>query len=161
MSKKRYSSKELPPYQFVPGLNPHPKKSGGHMEGESDPQCEPINRQSPFESEILRYGLDLFNSGHYWEAHVYFEALWNAHGRTGSEALFFQGLIKISAAFLKLKLGQSDLYRQHLERAKELFELILSREEIDFLGFHLPNIIQEIEEAMVTKGVTFEVHPRW
>src|SRR5689334_15901904 len=88
----------FPSYIFIPGVNPHPKKTGGHSHGEPEPKSEPLDLQKPQDSQFLRFSLDLYNYGYFWESHVYFEALWNAHGRQGSVADFLKGMIKLSAA---------------------------------------------------------------
>ncbi len=115
----------LPKYKFVPGQNPHPKKNGGHMEGEKDPVALPVDIHHPESNESLRYAIDLFNHEFYWESHVYFEALWNAHGRVGSTADFFKGMIKLGAAGVKADINQVIAAKAHLERAKELFSEVM------------------------------------
>lgn len=47
------------------------------------------------------YAVDLYNFAYWWEAHEVWEGLWKSTARKSPEADFFQGLIKISAAFLK------------------------------------------------------------
>ena len=47
---------------------------------------------------LLR-GVDLFNSGHYWEAHEVWEAEWTPD-RKGHDSGFYKGLIQIAAGCL-------------------------------------------------------------
>jgi len=103
MTKRRYSEQSFPSYVFIPGQNPHPKKEGGHMEGKSEPIAAPLDLEHPETSPEFCYGIDLFNHRYYWESHVYFEALWNAHRRHGVVADFLKALIKLSAAGVKNK----------------------------------------------------------
>lgn len=155
--KRFIPSWPFPPYIFIPGSNPHPKKVGGHMEGLADPKTDPINILSPQESLFLRYSLDLYNHGYFWEAHVYFEALWNAHNRKGCVADFLKGMIKLSAAGVKLQLNQRLLAHEHFMRAKELLEIVSSTEGEVFLGFNLTRIITELKE----EKLEIQVFPDW
>ena len=47
---------------------------------------------------LLR-GIELFNSGHYWDAHEVWEAEWTPD-RTGPDSGFYKGLIQIAAGCL-------------------------------------------------------------
>lgn len=47
----------------------------------------------------LRRGLDLFNSGHYWEAHEVWEEEWTPD-RKGPDSGFYKGLIQVAAGCL-------------------------------------------------------------
>jgi predicted metal-dependent hydrolase len=47
----------------------------------------------------LEQGIDLFNDGHYWEAHEAWEADWMPD-RRGSDSGFFKGLIQVAAGCL-------------------------------------------------------------
>ena len=135
--KRLIPSLPFPSYIFIPGVNAHPKKEGGHMEGQLDPVSEIIDLNHPEDSKFLRYSLDLYNHGYFWESHVYFEAIWNAHGRVGSVADFLKGMIKLGAAGVKLQINQANNARLHFLRAKELFESVMKAEGSTFLGFNL------------------------
>ncbi len=157
--KRYFPGRELPAYVFVPGENPHPKKSGGHMEGVPEPVSPPLDMDRPWESEALRYALDLYNHGYFWESHVYFEALWNAHLRTGAVADFLKGMIKLGAMGVKLRAGaEGPTARGHRDRARELFETVRALAGEKFLGFDVGNILRELDREEVE---TFEVHPDW
>lgn len=151
----------LPDYIFVPGANPHPKKSGGHMEGLGDPVAGPIDRNHPESNEFLRFALDLYNHGYFWESHVYFEALWNAHGRTGSMADFLKGFIKLGAAGVKITIDQKVSAKGHFERARELFVDVMKSEGENFLGFDLKDIIGKIDETLDSEIACFKIYPGW
>lgn len=154
MEKYRYMPTwSLPDYVFIPGSNPHPKKDGGHMDGEKDPEALPIDHHHPEKNECLRFALDLYNFGYYWESHVYFEALWNAHKRVGPEADFLKGMIKLGAAKVKISIDQQVAAASHFDRACELFETVQKSEGDSFLGFDLLRIIKDIENP--------EIHPHW
>jgi uncharacterized protein len=48
--------------------------------------------------ELLQLGIDLYNAGHFWNAHEAWEEVWleSERGMRG----FYQGMIQISAAFV-------------------------------------------------------------
>lgn len=148
----------FPSYIFMPGQNPHPKKEEGHMAGENDPVATRF--LDPASSDTLRYALDLYNFGYFWESHVYFEALWNAYGRVGSEADFFKGIIKLGAAGLKLKLNQKHNADVHFLRAIALIEEVMISEGECFLGFDLPKIINDIKHSMANE-TSLTIYPNW
>ena len=131
------------------------------MEGEKDPVCAPIDPAHPEQSEFLRYSLDLLNAGYFWESHVYFESLWNAHGRKGSVADFLKGMIKLGAAGVKVSIEQKAAALGHYDRAKELFLSVKNAEGETFLGFNLSQLIHFIE-MVSSQGVKLpEIHPNW
>lgn len=162
MSKHRLIPEwPFPPYVFIPGENPHPKKTGGHMEGESDPVTLPIDPLHPEKSDFLRYSIDLYNAGYFWESHVYFEALWNAHGRSGSIADFLKGMIKLGAAGVKIKIQQPVSATDHYLRARELFSSVAEKEGTEFLGFDLKKLNHSIDLVLENKEKDIIVFPSW
>lgn len=157
MSTPRLTTKPFPPYIFIPGKNPHPKKAGGHMEGMPDPVVPQLEPDHPEKSETLRFSIDLYNHGYFWESHVYFEALWNAHGRHGKIADFLKAMIKLGAGGVKIQLGEMKNARDHFNRALELFETL----EVDsFLGFDVVEIEALIEDS-IESGKNPIILPRW
>ena len=48
--------------------------------------------------ELLQLGIDLYNAGHYWNAHEAWEEVWLESER--SLRAFYQGLIQVTAAFV-------------------------------------------------------------
>lgn len=129
------------------------------MEGETDPRVPPLDPEHPSESEAFRYAIDLFNHGYFWECHVYFEALWNAHGRQGYVADFMKGMIKLAAAGIKFKLGQRESAVGHIKRAGELFRNIESQEGKVYLGFNLHEL--NLKLMALNDSFQIEVHPDW
>lgn len=151
----------LPQYRFVPGDNPHPKKEGGHMEGQGDPVADPVELSRPEANKFFLYAIDLLNHGYFWESHVYFEALWNAHERKGSEADFFKGMIKLGAAGVKVTLNQWTHAQDHLERAVELFQSVKNVEGDSFLGFPLENLISQAKSIIQNETFDLDLSPNW
>ena len=64
----------LPPYRYVPGLQPHPHK---HAEGHGHaPVLPPLL--------LWHHGLDLFDHRFYWECHEVLEGRWKTLPRGAS-----------------------------------------------------------------------------
>ena len=59
----------------------------------------PRNRGAASDFVGLSIGVDLFNSGHYWEAHEAWEREW-VPDRKGPDAGFYKGLIQVAAGCL-------------------------------------------------------------
>lgn len=159
--KRRLSTQPLPQYIFIPGANPHPKKSGGHMEGLADPKAHEIDLHHPEQNSELAYALDLFNYGYYWESHVYFEALWNAHQRSGAVSDLMKAFIKLGAAGVKLSIDQKESARGHFERALELISSVMTTQGRVFLGFDLTLIHMNIKTALSQDLQIFDIYPDW
>jgi len=81
------------------------------------------------ESNGFLFAIDLFNAGFYWEAHEAWEGLWVAAGRTGVQADFLKGLIKLAAAGVKAREGRSVGVQRHARRAAELFRGVLAHQQ--------------------------------
>ena len=157
----RLTTTPFPGYIFIPGKNPHPKKDGGHMAGLPDPIATPIDLIHPEKSQELRYSIDLYNHGYFWESHVYFEALWNAHGRQGSVADLMKAFIKLGAAGVKDQINQKTSALGHLVRAKELLEAVTKAEAQSFLGFELKEMASEIDSAIECETFKIVLNPEW
>jgi hypothetical protein len=143
----------LPPYTFVPGRAPHPTSDpAGHRFGvpeEVPPRLEPSRWQT---SGAYLFGLDLFNAGFYWEAHVELEGLWLAEGRRGVVADFLKGLIKLAAAGVKHLEGRPAGVRSHAGRAAGLWREVCRASAADvFLGLRLAELIA-LAEAITAHG---------
>ncbi len=102
----RYSLRSFPPYRFVKGRTPHPRRHPtGHSFRQPEPRPSPIPPEQWYQSEWYLYGIDLYNFAYWWESHEIFEAFWHAVGRHTEQGQFFQGLIHGAAANLKRFLG--------------------------------------------------------
>jgi hypothetical protein len=103
----RYTARPFPPYRFVPGRAPHPRRnSRGHSYGQSEPKPAPFPAAQWHTSEEYLYGIDLYNYAYWWESHEVFEGLWHAVGQHTEQGNFFQALIQLAAANLKHFLGR-------------------------------------------------------
>lgn len=104
----------LPPYRHVPGETAHPYRHlEGHSHGEPEPTAAPLVPTAAYRSRTYLAGFDLFNAGYFWEAHVAWEALWQAHGRRGPAAELLRALIRLAAAGVKGLEGSAKGARRH------------------------------------------------
>ena len=139
--RPRYTDRPFPPYSYVPGQTPHPVSDpAGHMFGQEMPKPPPLDPANWRASETYLYGVDLFNHGYYWEAHETWESLWHAAGRKGVVADFLKGLIKLAAAGVKLREGNTDGVKRHMKRAEELVSSVLTK-AVSYCGVKLTDIV--------------------
>lgn len=149
-----------PPYAYVPRHRPHPTRSErGHSWGKVERIPEPMEPNRWRDCAPYVEGIALFNAGYYWEAHEAWEGLWIAAGRAGAMGEFFQGLIKLSAAGLKVRqrlpstvVGLGTAAGEHFARARSLAGL----EHIG--GLVLADLIA-FAEVVQTRGMRFEGSP--
>ena len=121
----RYSTRPFPPYRFLPGKNPHPRRDPrGHSYGQPEPKPSAFASDEWQKSEDYLYGIDLYNFAYWWECHEVFEDLWHAVGHNTQQGNFFQALIQLAAANLKRHLGPptaaNNLARSSLARLKKI-----------------------------------------
>lgn len=110
----------LPDWTYIPGGPwPHPNRAD-RPSYHAGPIVEDDWRGSP---TYLR-GVELFESGYYWESHEAWEALWHAHGRIGPTANVLKALIKLAAAGVKVRERQPRGVATHARRAAELFRSV-------------------------------------
>lgn len=120
----RYSQKKFPSYRHIPGVTPHPiANENGHNFGKKQEIFNHLTRNSWMQNDVYLYGIDLFNNKFYWEAHETLEDLWMNENDLNLK-LFLQGIIQISAAYLKwlqgLSLGMSKLSLKGLEKLQRI-----------------------------------------
>jgi hypothetical protein len=141
----------FPPYAFVPGRFPHPiRDPQGHSHGQRPETSEPLDPERWQQSRTYLRGLDLCNHGYYWEAHEAWEALWHAAGRTGTTADFLKGLIKLTAAGVKVREGRPGGVSSHAAGAAELFfqtAWVLGGERCRYCGLLLADLLAYAAQA--------------
>jgi hypothetical protein len=138
----------LPAYSFVPGRFPHPESDPrGHSFAASPTPPPPLDPDRWCNSPTYLYGIDLFNAGYFWEAHVEWESLWLAAGRTGAVADFLKGLIKLAAAGVKGREGRSDGVRGHARRAAELFQQVAAAHGECLMGLRFEDLLSLSQAA--------------
>lgn len=142
----RYTQRKFPPYRFVPGENPHPTESPlGHSYGKKEREIEILVPDNWRTTEPYLYGIDLYNYGYWWESHEAWESLWRgASGREVSRD-YLQGLIKISAAFLKWHLRQSTgLSNLYIGAVQHLLKVL--KEYPVYMGLNIADHLEKLEQ---------------
>ncbi len=143
------SPSDFPPYTYVPGKTPHPF---------SDPQGHSFGKHEvgPFDlDEKFHRGLELFQHGYFWEAHEAWEQAWIVLGRSGDEADYVKGLIKLAAAGVKcLEENKAGTHR-HLKRAQELLNTSQPN-VVERFADQLPSH-KELVEAIESMLATLEI----
>lgn len=95
----------------------------------------------PLESAELRRGIDLFNCGHFFEAHEVLEDVWRFLPRDLPSRRHCQGLVQLAVAFHHQSTGNHVGARSVLERALRN----LSGANNTFPAFDLDRLRQDLE----------------
>ena len=138
----RYSSWAFPPYRFVQGRAPHPKRHPhGHSYGKVEPLPEAFPPEQWRDSEWYLYGVDLYNYAYWWECHEVFESLWHAVGEKTEQGRFFQALIQIAAANIKRWSGvphaAASLQNSGLEKLRTM--------PPEYMGMNVARLVEDVE----------------
>lgn len=141
----RVSGWPLPPYRYVPGLNPHPfRHEGGHLyAGGQAPREAPWDPQQAWSTD-RRYlrALDLFDQRYPWEAHEALEALWHFAPRGEPLSELLQGLIQLSASLLKRHMGQAPPADRLLEVAERRLGGVVQARGPRWRGVAIPPLLR-------------------
>ncbi len=135
---------DLPPYTHVPGKTPHPfSDPAGHSFSQSVGEGKDLD-------VCLQRGLFLFENSYFWEAHEAWEQGWILLGRSGAQADFVKGLIKLAASGVKCLEENKAGAERHLRRAKELFHSTTNaiREEYSLKKISPEELVKQIEERL-------------
>ena len=103
--RPRYSSRPFPAYRYVPGVTLHPRRHpDGHSYGQPEAAFSAPTPDQWQTSDAYLYGVDLYNFAFWWECHEVFEGFWRPTRKT-VQGRFFQALIQVAAANLKMCMG--------------------------------------------------------
>lgn len=127
----------MPPYRHEPGKTPHPER---------DPEGHLYGSETASQDDDYFYGIDLFNAGYWWEAHVYWERLWSESPAPHAME-FLQGLIQLSAALVKRREGSGKGEAKLIAKALEKLRAARKRSGKVFMGVLLDPLIDEVEEG--------------
>jgi len=116
-------STELPAYTYVPGGEvPHPYRDPrGHSYQRKHPTPKALSPNLWAENRSYLLALDYFNYGYYWESHEEWERLLRGTGNDCQPGRFLKGLVKLSAAGLKVLEKSIHGVRRHAASAGEVF----------------------------------------
>jgi hypothetical protein len=114
---------ELPAYTYIPGTEtPHPfRDPRGHSYGRKPRPPKALVAESWADNRSYLLAIDLFNMGYYWESHEEWERLWRSSGADSAVGRFLKGLIKLSAAGVKVRERSIHGVRRHAASAGEVF----------------------------------------
>ena len=113
----------LPPYTYVPGTEtPHPiRDPKGHSYGRKGRTSKPLDPELWAENRNFLIAVDYFNLGYYWEAHEEWDRLWRVSGSESTVGRFLKGMVKLSAAGVKVREKSIHGVRRHAASAGEVF----------------------------------------
>lgn len=116
-------SAELPAYTYIPGTDtPHPiRDPRGHSHNRKGKTAKPLVPEQWADNRSYLLAIDLFNGGFYWESHEEWERLWRASGADTLVGKFLKGLVKLSAAGVKVRERSIHGVRRHAASAGEVF----------------------------------------
>lgn len=123
------------------------------------PAAAPLTSEGWPSNEDYLFGVDLFNAGYYWEAHVFWERLWAVDGIEPAVRDFLQGLVQLAAACLKCRQGQPDGSERLLERARASLRRAGANAEAapSLLGVDGSAIEREVERFVSHRGPAPEI----
>jgi len=147
----RYTQRPFPPYRFLPGKNPHPRRDPhGHSYGQPEPVVGTVSPERWHEAQDYLYAVDLYNHGYWWESHEVFEALWHAAGHHTIEGKFYRALIQLAAASVKAAVGQHVPAQRLLQRGLQRLEQAPDQ----FMGLEVRSLLQTIRATLgIPKGI--------
>lgn len=128
-------SAEVPDYTYIPSTStPHPiRDPRGHSHGKKGARPpKALDPESWAENRSYLLAIDLFNLGFYWESHEEWERLWRASGPDTTPGRFLKGLVKLSAAGVKVREHSIHGVRRHAASAGEVFADVAAETGDDF-----------------------------
>ncbi len=125
---------DLPSYTFVPGSGlPHPiRDPRGHSHARKGKTVKPLSAETWAENRNYLLAIDYFNHGYYWESHDEWERLWRSSGPDTTVGRFLKGLVKLSAAGVKVRESSIHGVRRHAASAGEVFADVAAETSEDF-----------------------------
>jgi hypothetical protein len=155
-------ARSLPPYAYVPGRTPHPTRArGGHAIGA--PPAAPRHRPAEgwAENDEYLWGVDLYNTGYFWEAHEAWEGLWQiAPASEPTQRRFLQGLIQCAAACLKATTGDAQACRRLATRGLARLQQVNSeRGAAPMMGLDVARFVAEFRAFAGADPLVIEHRP--
>ncbi|MDP2652539.1 MAG: DUF309 domain-containing protein [Candidatus Omnitrophota bacterium] len=150
----RYSQKSFPSYRYIQGLALHPTEHPqGHSFGRREPPPSVLAPKSWDQNEAYLFGVDLYNYAYWWESHEAWEGLWRLQPLDHPTSQFLQGLIKVSAAFLKWFLHQRRGMELTYQGAVAHLQAVRTRTRY-YMGVDLDDHLKRLEKhfAPALKG---------
>jgi uncharacterized protein len=126
-------STPLPNYTHIHGSGtPHPfRDPKGHSYGRKFKNMKPLVAEKWAENRSYLSAIDLFNHGYYWEAHEEWERLFRVSVPDSPTGQFLKGLVKLSAAGMKVREYSIHGVRRHAASAGEVFAEVAAITELE------------------------------
>ena len=148
----RYSTQPFPPYRFVAGLNPHPRRHPkGHAYGTVEVPPPSVPTDEWRRNDVYLHGIDLYNYAYWWECHEALEGLWHLTGHKGTESQLLQGIIQVAAANLKRHVDSLTGARR---LGREAVDRLTSVGEKPYMGLELAPFIQAVRAYHIDENST-------
>jgi hypothetical protein len=124
-------SAPLPEYTHIlQSGTPHPfRDPKGHSYGRKFKNMKPLVADEWAENRSYLAAIDLFNHGYYWEAHEEWERLLRVSVPDSPVGRFLKGLVKLSAAGMKVREHSIHGVRRHAASAGEVFADVAAETE--------------------------------
>ena len=143
--RRYFPNRDFPSYRYVPRLTPHPLKDpdGHSYRTTSEDIVSSVYDASDWsENADYLYGVDLFNFAYWWEAHEAWEGGWAS--ATGTQKLFLQGMIQISASLIKWNVKQFRGMRSLSTSGREKLQKV-SIESESFMGIDISQFMKRLD----------------
>ena len=142
----RYSDQKFPAYRYIPSINNHPvRHPQGHSYGRVEEKAEFIAPAHWQRHSLYLYGVDLYNFSFWWESHEAWETLWHLTAKHDVYGQFLQGLIQISAAFIKWYSEQHDGMSRLFRIGRQRLEFVAGITPV-FMGVDLKKHLQMLDQ---------------
>lgn len=124
----------LPEYTYMTGAGlPHPYRDPrGHSHQKKNRTPRPLVAEAWAENRSYLLAIDYFNFGYYWEAYDAWERLTRVSGADTLVGHFLKGLVKMSAAGMKVRERSIHGVRRHAASAGEVFADVAAEVDGEF-----------------------------
>lgn len=159
----RYApERDLPPYAFLPGRDPHPTSDPqGHSYASAPgPPAAHQSAEGWSENEEYLFGVDLYNHGYLWEAHEAWEGTWMASKADEVQAEHLQGLIQCAAAALKVLMGQPRGLAKLALLGTGRLERVIETQGARYMGIDLARFVADFRAFAASQPQSAEGRPR-
>jgi hypothetical protein len=137
----------LPAFAYIPGQGGGPDWDPLDLIKSTVPRS--FAEAVPAGHPAVCYAIELYDTGHFWEAHEVLEAVWKAAPKNGRDRLALRALIQMANAALKQKMGQDRAQRRLIADALEALKELSVRHT----GVAPPSLADCFEAAALSQGI--------
>ena len=128
---------------------------------EEEHDAEPLPPEMWRQNEDYLYGVDLYNFAYWWEAHEAWEGLW--HQAEDTYRLFLQGLIQVSAAFIKYHTRMLRPLRTLSTAGRDkLRQVVVECDDAsgNYMGLNLPAFLDTADTRFLIRSLRIPLQKR-